>query len=95
MYYLNVWLNVKDAANVPTVRNLLTQCCQLSRVEPGCARFEVYHSQTQPTRFLLVEQWHNKSDWEAHRTREAVSTIYVPQVLPLVEREPHVSELLT
>jgi len=94
MYCLNVWLTVKDAANIGTVRELLVRQVQLSRAEPGCLRFEVYHSEADPRRFLLVERWGQKSDWETHRTAQAVTEIYVPQVLPLVDREPHVSTLV-
>src|SRR5262249_24449626 len=54
MYCLNVWLTVKDAANVEMVRKLLTEQVRLSRAEPGCLRFEAYHSEADPRRFLLV-----------------------------------------
>jgi quinol monooxygenase YgiN len=94
MYHLNVWLTVNDAANIETVRGLLSEAMRLSRAEPGCARFDVYHSEADPSKFLLVEWWQEKADWEAHRTRKAVTEIYVPKVLPLVKREPHVSVLL-
>src|SRR5262245_53989109 len=46
MLYLNIYLTVKDAANVEKVRGLLAEQGRLSREEPGCSRFEVYHSQT-------------------------------------------------
>jgi quinol monooxygenase YgiN len=94
MYCLNVWLTVKDAANVEMVRKLLAEQVRLSRAEPGCLRFEAYHSEADARRFLLVERWNAKSDWETHRTGKAVTEIYVPQVLPLVDREPHVSTLV-
>jgi quinol monooxygenase YgiN len=44
MIYLNVVLTVKDTADVPEIQSLLTEQCRLSRAEPGCMRFEVYHS---------------------------------------------------
>jgi quinol monooxygenase YgiN len=94
MYCLNVWLTVKDATNVETVRKLLAEQVRLSRAEPGCLRFEAYHSEADARRFLLVEWWNEKSDWETHRTAKAVAEIYVPKVLPLVDREPHVSTLI-
>lgn len=94
MYCLNVWLTVKDPANIDTITKLLTQQVHLSRAEPGCLRFEAYHSEADPRRFLLVERWSQKSDWETHRTAKAVTEIYIPQVLPLVDREPHVSTLV-
>lgn len=94
MYCLNVWLTVKDSAHIETVKTLLAEQVKLSRAEPGCRRFEVYHSQADPRKFLLIERWGEKSDWEVHRTARAVTEIYVPKVLPLVEREPHVSTLV-
>jgi quinol monooxygenase YgiN len=94
MYYLNVCLTVKDPADVPTIRNLLAEQQRLSRLEPGCVRFEVYHFDDDPRRFLLHEHWEAKQDWEVHRTAKAVTEIYLPLVIPKVEREAHVCELL-
>lgn len=94
MFYINVWLTVNDPTNVPRIRELLSQCCVGSRAEGGSVRFEVYHSEADPCKFLLVEHWRSKEDWEIHRTRETVQTIYLPQVLPLVTREAHISSLL-
>ena len=94
MFCLNVWLSVKEPASIEIVRQLLAEQVKLSRAEPGCLRFEAYHSEADPRRFLLVERWGQKSDWETHRTAKAVSEIYVPKVLPLVDREPHISTLV-
>jgi quinol monooxygenase YgiN len=51
----------------------------------------VYQSESDPLRFLLMEHWQSKADWEAHRERRAFRAIYQPRVLPRVLREPHVS----
>jgi len=91
MFYLNVWLTVKDPANVEKVGKLLASQVPLTRAEPGCLRFEVYHSQANAQRYLLVECWNEKADWDAHRKAKAFTEIYAPQVLPLVDREPHIS----
>jgi quinol monooxygenase YgiN len=91
MFYLNVWLTVKDPARIETVGKLLASQVPLTRAEPGCIRFEIYHSEADPRRFLLVECWREKTDWETHRTAKAFTEIYAPQVLPLVDREPHIS----
>jgi quinol monooxygenase YgiN len=95
MHCLNVWLTVKEASNVAQVRGLLGEAGRLSRAEPGCLRFDVYHSDSDPTRFLLCEHWETKAAWEAHRTGKAYTEIYQPQVLPLVTREAHPSTLVT
>ncbi|MGH7136523.1 MAG: putative quinol monooxygenase [Pirellulales bacterium] len=94
MYHLNVWLTVKDTAQVGAIRERLARACKMSREEPGCERFEVYQSQSDERRFLLVEWWESKAAWETHRQNRAVTEIYVPQVLPYVDREPHPSTLL-
>ena len=94
MFYINVWLTVNDPNNTTRVRELLARCCAGSRAEDGCVRFEVYQSEADTRRFLLVEHWRSREDWESHRTRETVTQIYVPQVLPLVTREPHISSLV-
>ena len=94
MIYVIVWLKVKDPANVEQVRELLAEQARLSRAEPGCARFEVYQSQNDPTRFLLNEHWESAEALDVHRQAHAYQTVYFPKVLPLVEREPHPSNLV-
>lgn len=94
MIHLNVLLTVSDPANVEKVAELLVECCRLSRQEPGCARFEVYHSQTENTRFILNEHWETEAAVDQHRQGQAFTGVYTPQVLPLVTREPHPSTLL-
>ena len=95
MIYINVVLTVKDAADVPEIKALLSQQGRLSRAEPGCERFEVYHSQTDTRVFLLNEHWADQAAIDAHRKAEAYTTIYQPKVLPKVERVPHPSDLVT
>jgi quinol monooxygenase YgiN len=94
MYYLNVVLTVKDASRVESIRGLLAQQGRLSRDEPGCLRFEVYQSQNDSRRFVLVESWESKAAWEVHRQGQAVTEIYLPQVIPHVERDSHPCELI-
>jgi quinol monooxygenase YgiN len=94
VFYINVWLTVNDAVNVARVRDLLSRCQAGSRAEDGCVRFEVYHSEADARRFLLCEHWRSKQDWEEHRTRQTVTEIYLPQVLPLVTRDAHPSSLV-
>ncbi len=94
MICLNVLLTAKDPADVPKVRDLLVQAMRKSRSEPGCLRFDVYHSTAEPKRFTLVEHWASQEAIDAHRLAEAYTTIYKPQVMPLVDREGHPSTLL-
>jgi len=94
MICLTILLTAKDAADVPKIRDLLTQAMRKSRAEPGCLRFDVYHSTAEPRRFTLVEHWADQAAIDAHRLAEAYTTIYKPQVMPLVDREGHPAELL-
>lgn len=94
MYCINVWLTVKDSADIATVRGHLAEAARLSRAEPGCQRFEVYQSDTEPAKFLLVERWDSKEALDVHRTAQAYTQIYQPHVLPKVERQPHLSTLV-
>jgi quinol monooxygenase YgiN len=95
MLYLNIWLTVKDPAQTAQVRDLLAEQARLSRQEPGCVRFEVYHSNNDPSKFLLHERWESQEALDKHRTALAYTTVYQPKVLPLVNREPHPSTLVS
>ena len=92
MFHINVWLTVTDSANVGEVRSLLAEAGRLSREEPGCLAFEVFHSQNDEQKFLLCERWESEQAWKDHRNEKAFTEIYQPNVLPLVEREPHICE---
>ena len=92
MIYNNVFLTVKNEADIVTVSELLKEQCRLSREEPGCERFEVYQSQNDRSLFILVEQWESQEHLDAHREATSTQTIYRPKVIPLVDRVPHPSD---
>ncbi|MCA9056455.1 MAG: antibiotic biosynthesis monooxygenase [Planctomycetaceae bacterium] len=94
MFAINVHLTVKDEADVTTVRDLLAECGRRSREEPGCVRYEVCHSQSNPRLFMLNERWADEQAWKDHKERAAVTEIYLPKVIPLVDRVPHISTLV-
>ena len=56
MVYNNVLLKVKDVENIQLVADLLKEQARRSSEEPGCIRFEVYHSKSDAQQFILVEQ---------------------------------------
>lgn len=91
MYFLNVWLTVKDARDIERVAEALARAGAKSKMEPGCDRWEAYQSEAEPARFLLVERWQTLQHWEEHRQGEAVQEIYLKEVIPLVERAAHPS----
>lgn len=94
MIYNNVLLRARNTANIPQLKELLTAQASTSLKEQGCVRFEVYHSESEPEVFLLVEWWQTQRDLDAHRSSTNFVEVYRPQVLPLVERFPHPSERL-
>ena len=94
MVYNNVLLRVKDIKNISLVGELLKEQAKRSSEEPGCIRFEVYHSSSDVQQFILVEQWANETDLERHKNAKAFTELYLPKVIPLVDRSPHLSELL-
>ena len=94
MLYINVQLKVKDSSDISKVGQLLQEHGRLSRAEPGCSRFDVYHSQSDPSIYLLCEYWESEADLEQHRLATGYLTIYKPQVIPLVDRTPHMCDLL-
>jgi quinol monooxygenase YgiN len=94
MIHLNIWLTVQQPENVPVVRDLLAEAGRLSRAEPGCLRYEAYHSTADPNRFLLHERWESQAALDAHRKAAAYTTVYHPRILPLIVREAHPSTLV-
>ena len=87
-------LTAKDLAHVPELRELLTTQVVLSREEPGCVRFEALESQSVPGTFIVVERWESEAALDAHREAEAITTVYLPRIMPLVDRVLHMCSVL-
>ncbi len=51
------------------VRTALVEHIELTRAEPGCLRFEVVASQTEPGRFDVSEEFEDKAAFETHQAR--------------------------
>lgn len=94
MIYNNVVVTVKDERDIDEVKSLLLEQTRLSRLEPGCERFELYHSQGDAKVFILVERWSSAEALDQHRLAKAYVEIYKPKVLPKVDRTPHSCALL-
>lgn len=94
MVYLNVFLTVSNQADAPRVADALRRTGELSRQEEGCVRWECYQSTTESTQFLLVERWQTQEALDKHRKGKAVTEVYLPEVIPLVTRVPHVCNLV-
>ena len=57
----------------------------ISRAEPGCALYTVNRSVEDPRRFLLYEQYRDKSGYEAHMETEAFKENILGKVVPMHE----------
>ena len=89
MIFNNVILTATNQADIEQIASLLSEQAAMSEQEPGCVRFEVYQSQSEPDIFVLVEQWQSQSHLDEHRQAPAFTDIYMPKVLPLVTRTAH------
>jgi len=94
MIFNNVLLNVTQGNDIQTVKELLAEQARRSSGEPGCRRFEVYHSQANAQLFMLIEQWESQQHLDDHRQAPAFRDLYIPKVIPLVSREPHPCDLI-
>ena len=94
MIRLNILLTVKDSSNIDKVKTLLTELAASCQPEPGCVRYEIYHSQNDESLFIIHEWWESQAALDIHRTAAGYLEIYQPQVIPLVERVPHPGTLL-
>ena len=94
MVYNNVILRVINENDVTEVKSFLKEQAIRSSGEPGCERFEVYHSQVDTRQFLLVEKWETQKNLDRHKKAKAFTELYIPKVIPLVSREPHPSDLV-
>lgn len=96
MFHILVMLNVKNESDIEKVGALLQEVSATTlKDEPCCKKLDVYHSEADPNLFILCEEWNTKADWVAHRDERAFKNIYQPQVLPLVQRDPHISQLIS
>jgi quinol monooxygenase YgiN len=89
MFPLIVTLQVKVPAEAPAVAAALARMRPMCLAEPGCLLWEAYHSQADASQFVLVEHWESRGHWEAHGKLAAIQEIYLPEVLPRVNRAAH------
>lgn len=94
MIYANILLTANDEGDIEEIGALLAEQARRSRLEPGCVRFEVYHSQSDPKVFQLCERWESQEALDVHREADAYQEVYKPRVLPRVTRIAHLSDLI-
>ena len=94
MVFNNVILRVSNPEDTNQIEALLIQQATISKKEIGCERFEVYQSQSDRELFFLIEQWESEEALDAHRKTENFLNVYMTEVVPKVQREPHLSSKL-
>jgi quinol monooxygenase YgiN len=67
------------------VAQILQMMVPISRAEPGCALYIVNRSVDDPRKFLLYEQYHDKSGYEAHMATTAFKENILGKVVPMLE----------
>jgi quinol monooxygenase YgiN len=88
-FRLIVDIRVRVAAEIAHVQDALARMRVVCLSEPGCLVWEAYQSHETPERFFLVEHWASKLLWEAHGEMSAIQDIYLPEILPRINREIH------
>jgi len=92
MFHIIVHLQLKNIKDKEFVADCLKQVSAVTlKEEPSCRKLDVFESESDPLTFFLCEEWDHKKDWIDHREKRAFREIYSSQVLPLVERTPHIS----
>jgi autoinducer 2-degrading protein len=67
------------------IARILKTMIPISRAEPGCALYTVNRAQDDPRKFLLYEQYHDKSGYEAHMASDAFKENILGKVVPMLE----------
>ena len=88
-----------DLRKIRTDVDRLRGCSPMRQISRGksraaCDLKSINHKTTQRN-FFSPNDWESQADLDRHRTAKAYTTIYQPQVMPLVEREGHPSELVS
>ncbi|MCC3763478.1 antibiotic biosynthesis monooxygenase [Glycomyces sp. TRM65418] len=94
MFDLIVNVTVPEPGDTAPVAEAFAAMRPLCLAEDGCVHWNAYQSVEDPGRFTLVERWASRAHWEAHGEGAAIQEIYLPRVLPRVERDVHPSRTL-
>ena|SRR5438067_1251402 len=68
-----------------TVAAVLKEMSTISRAEPGCALYLVNRSVDDPRKFLLYEQYYDRSGYDAHMATEPFKQKILGTVVPMLE----------
>lgn len=66
---LTGFLICRSLEEADRVSHMLPEHIRLTRAEPGCLKFEVLRSHSDPCRFAVHERFTDKAAFEAHQAR--------------------------
>ena len=84
MYVVAAQYYAKDG-KADEIAAILQKMIPISRAEPGCALYTVNRSVDDPRKFLLYEQYYDKSGYEAHMATEPFKENILGKVVPMLE----------
>lgn len=67
------------------IASILKTMIPISRNEPGCAVYMVNRSVDDPRKFLLYEQYHDRTGYEAHMATDVFKERIMGKVVPMLE----------
>ncbi|WP_230623329.1 MULTISPECIES: putative quinol monooxygenase [Chromobacterium] len=89
VFHLIVAISARTPADIEPIADALARMRPTCLAEPGCLAWEAYHSADAAEKFYLVETWASRAAWEAHGELSAIQDIYVPEIMPRINREVH------
>lgn len=82
--------------NEATVRAIVSELAAVTGREPGCARFEVLESASQPGSFVLIEQYADSVAHASHLASAHFKELVLGRAVPLLaHRDVQVYTVLT
>ena len=67
------------------IAQILEKMIPISSAEPGCALYTVNRSVEDRRKFLLYEQYHDRSGYDAHMSTEPFKENILGKVVPMLE----------
>ena len=98
MFTVRVIASLKPTAAAEALDQLRREVAEVPEQFAGCECFEVFVDPTDSTRFLLYEEWTDRSAFEAYRTSdyfEAGGAILFPAIAGAPNSAYYASELVS
>jgi quinol monooxygenase YgiN len=76
--------------NEETIAGLLRTLTEKSRLERGCLAFDVYRSDVDPARFLLLEVYRDDAAFAEHQASDHFQQHVIREAIPLLKSRERV-----